>query len=209
MFEVDVIFSVDDAYPETEPLLPLEIEIRERYGVASVAGLSLGIELDKKPRSMPPLVVVRKPVRLGRAKFDHLGSKTTVVFEHRKTVEEVDDIVEATAKRENALGVIIGMPDVEHAVNDADLMRRYFQNSLGIRGGDIKVYTHGMNRNEFVSLFDQKIGHAVGPETDLFVFYAGGGTRPCWRKWRRDQGVRPSLALTTTSTTVLRSTILR
>jgi len=175
VFAFDVIFTVDEAYPVAEPLLPLEFEIVEKYGIAAVSGLSLGIELGKRPITRPPMVVARKPVRLGRAKFDRLGSKTTVVYEQRPMADPVSNVGEVVAKRANALGVIIGMPEVPSAVRDADLMRRYFRHALGIRDSDIKVYAQGMSRNDLVTLFEQKMGHAVGAETEVFVFYSGPG----------------------------------
>ena len=175
VLELDAIFAVKSGYPQSQPLLPLELEVREKYGVASVSGLSLGIELGKPPPYNPPLVVTRKPVRLGRAKFDRVGSKTTIVFEHKKTVEETTGVSEAAAIREKAIGVIIGMPDVDSSVKDADLMRFHFRHALGIAERNIKVFTQGMSRNDLVSLFEQKIGNAVSADTELLVFYSGSG----------------------------------
>ena len=175
VFEFDLVFSINKAYTPTEPLLPLRLDIREKYGMASVSELSLGIELEKKTRADPPLVITPKPARLGRAKFDRLGSRTTVVFEQRQSVEEAADKPRAKSARENALAVIIGMPDVASSANDAALMRICFQHALGIPASDIKVYSRGMNRNDFVTLFEQKLGAAVDADTELYVFYSGGG----------------------------------
>ena len=175
VFELNLVFSIDEAYPPTEPLLPLRLDIIEKYGMASVSELSLGIELGKKPRANPPLVITPKPTRLGRAKFDRLGSRTTVVFEQRKAVEEAGDEPRAKSAKENALAVIIGMPDVANSANDADLMSMCFQHALGIPASDIKVYANGISRNEFVILFEQKLGAAIDADTELYVFYSGGG----------------------------------
>ena len=54
-------------------------------------------------------------------------------------------------------------------------MRLHFRHALGIPDRNIKVFTQGMNRNDLVSLFEQKIGNAVSADTELFVFYSGSG----------------------------------
>ncbi len=176
VFSFDFVFAVNKTYPESESLLPLGLDIREKYDIATVSDLSLGIELRKKTRVNAPSAITPKPLRLGRAKFEKLGSQTTVVYKkRRKFTEDVEDIPEAKSKRENALAVIIGMPNAENAVNDAGLMKTYFENVLGIPGRDIKVFVQGMNRNDFVSMFEQKIGNSVDENTELFVFYSGHG----------------------------------
>ena len=175
VLEFDVVFAVKKAYPKSDRLLPLELNIREKYGIASVANLSLGIELGKISRPQPPLVVTPKPTRLARARFDRLGSKTKVVFESPKAVEPLEELPIPQTRRSNTLAVIIGMPSVEKAANDAALMKTYFERLLGIPAPDVKVYATGMSRGDLVTLFEQKIANAVDAETDLFVFYSGGG----------------------------------
>ena len=175
VMECNLVLAVKKGYPVSEPVLPLAIDIREKYGIASVSELSLGIELEKKPRPDPPLPIILKPSLLGRARFDRLGSKSTVVFEKRKTVSEVKVVRKAKSQRRNALAVIIGMPSVQFAVEDAALMKSCFEHALGIPEKDIVVYSLGVSRNDLVALFEQKIATAVDADTELFVFYSGGG----------------------------------
>jgi len=183
VFEFDVVFAVIKAYPRGDPptdplngpLLPITLDIHEKYGIADVSDLSLNIELNEKPSSNPPLIITPKPARLGRAKFDRLGSKTTVVFKERKPPEDLTDVPSTRLRRQNALAVIIGMPDAENATADATLMKTYFENVLGIPPTNIKLYTNGLTRNDLVTLFEQKLSNIIDQDTELYLFYSGAG----------------------------------
>lgn len=174
VFSVKMVFSVKKNYSGL-PELPLSINIKENYGLANISDLPLNISLDKIAAVSKPVVIQPKFANgLKRAEFS--TSTPKIAFKSNKLVENVEDIPSSKMMRKNALAVIIGMPNAKNALNDASLMKEYFQKVIGIESSDIiQLPNENLKRNDFIETFEFRMKNAVDRDTELFIYYSGHG----------------------------------
>jgi hypothetical protein len=159
----------------------LTLEDQEKDGVLS--NFQLPIQLDQKPADPKILAVEAKPSQQRSVSVIKTGPKNTSV-----DFVDIKDVPPAKVLNPNAVAVVIGVeqysriPAAPYAANDAEIMRRYFENRFGIDRNRILFYTNDkVNGIFFKKMFDPEKGELrdvignASKETDLFVFYSGHG----------------------------------
>jgi hypothetical protein len=159
----------------------LTLEDQEKDGVLS--NFQLPIQLDQKPADPKILAVEAKPSQQRSVSVIKTGPKNTSV-----DYVDIKDVPPAKVNNPNAVAVVIGVeqysriPAAPYAANDAEIMRRYFENRFGIDRNRILFYTNDkVNGIFFKKMFDPEKGELrdvignASKETDLFVFYSGHG----------------------------------
>ena len=114
----------------------------------------------------------------------------------KQTVEELEipadirfDIPVTEKINENAIAVVIGnknyqneIPNVDFAINDASIFKKYLVNSFGFKEGNI-IYVEDGGKATFDAIFGNENDHKgqlfsyVKPEiSDVIIFYSGHGS---------------------------------
>ena len=165
--------------------LPIYLSLIEDVGEGSLEEFQLPWYLDEKAPEANILEVVA----------DINGLKQDIElfeFNSSKIKTNVGNVVDISlapvsqTKRKNAIAVIIGvekykeLPPAPYATNDADVMKKYCENTLGIAKSNIYVYKNDdVSGFFFDDIFNSTTGELqkaiVKGETELFVFYSGHG----------------------------------
>jgi hypothetical protein len=155
---------------------PVKVSLIESTGQYSTIEKDLGLTLDKPQRTIQELEVSAREMNKSNSRPIAL------------TADIAQNIPQSLAENTDAVAVIIGnknyqgaTPHVAYALNDAQLMRRYVEQSLGFRPGNILYYEDATLTNLKVLFGDQtntngKLKDLVKIDrSDVFVFYSGHG----------------------------------
>lgn len=156
---------------------PLRADLMERTGNHGATSDDLGLTLYRPQRSMQELVVSAKSIKNAA---DQAPSALTA--------DIARDIPTAESENSDAVAVIIGnrsyrsgTPQVAFALNDALLTRRYVEQTLGYRPGNILYLEDATLTNMNVIFGDRnnasgRLADLVKKgRSDVFVFYSGHG----------------------------------
>ncbi len=163
--------------------LPVFLTATEDRNLGNINNKILPIELNQRPAIAQTLDV--KPI------IDSLKNQVaTFVFTSNKikanigSIQNVYNVKTTKMDRPNAVAIVMGvekyknLPPAPYAENDADLITKYFQKTLGIE----TVYTYKTNDVQgffFFQNFNPANGELqkaiIKGETELFVFYSGHG----------------------------------
>ncbi len=155
---------------------PITISLSERTGKHGLQPTDLGLTLHTPQRTARQLVVEAKDI-------DH---KVPDAPGLRISIER--DIPQAIQQNPDAVAVIIGnrtyrgdTPDVSFAIRDASMVRRYVEEAMGYRPGNI-IYREDATFTDFRVLFGDKdspqgrlkdmVREGV---SDVFIYYSGHG----------------------------------
>lgn len=164
---------------------PLEIflNLTENSGNGNLNEFQLPIEINKRPKQAEIIDVA--------ANIDDLKNQVKKFELYNKSFStsygelvDIFNIKKVEKKRDNAIGVIIGiedylnLPPAPYAVNDAMIIEKYFKDLLGI--DEIVFLTNkDVVGLAFDDIFNPDYGELqksiVKNETELFVFYSGHG----------------------------------
>ncbi len=155
---------------------PVRVSLMESTGQNTTPEKDLGLSLDKPQRTIQELEVSARERNKPNAKPNSL------------TADIAQNIPQALAENPDAVAVIIGnknyqgaTPHVAYALNDAQLMRRYVEQTLGYRPGNILYYEDATLTNLKVLFGDLlntngKLKDLIKPSrSDVFIFYSGHG----------------------------------
>ncbi|MHB1050395.1 MAG: caspase family protein [Bacteroidota bacterium] len=159
----------------------LTLEDADKDGVLS--NFQLPIQLDQKPAEPKILAVEAKQTQQRSVTVIKTGPKNT-----SGDFVDINDVTPSKTRNPNAVAVVIGIenynriPSAPYAAHDAQLMKRYFENSFGIDPGRILYFTNNdVSGIFFKKMFDPEKGElrdmigSKSQETDIYVFYSGHG----------------------------------
>ncbi len=155
---------------------PVTLSLSERTGKHGLQPTDLGLTLHTPQRTARQLVVEAKDI----------DNKVTDVPGLRISIER--NIPQAEQQNPEAVAVIIGnrtyrgdTPDVSFAIRDASMVRKYVEEALGYRPGNI-IYREDATFTDFRVLFGDKdspqgrlkdmVREGV---SDVFIYYSGHG----------------------------------
>ena len=159
----------------------LTLEDADKDGVLS--NFQLPIQLDQKPAEPKILAVEAKQTQQRSVTVIKTGPKNT-----SGDFVDINDVTPSKTRNPNAVAVVIGIenynriPSAPYAAHDAEIMKRYFENSFGIDPSRILFFTNNnVSGIFFKKMFDPEKGElrdligSRAQETDIYVFYSGHG----------------------------------
>ncbi|MBP7195127.1 MAG: caspase family protein [Candidatus Cloacimonetes bacterium] len=169
--DVDIKFAV----AKTATDLPLSIRIAEERERFSTDFIPLDLKLNQRQKTTQDIVVQGNDRETG-----------SVSVSQGLSVDIESNIPKGKAKSD-AYAVIIGienyqnLPPAPHAVRDAEWVKEYFQQSLGIPPTNILTYTNDKaTMSQFIKLFEGGyISRLIQQKkADLYVYFSGHGSPP-------------------------------
>ena len=182
--EISFRLSANNKYMHEGKYLPVYITVQEEKGFGNIASSIIPIPLGTTP-AKPKIVDIQGE----RDKL--LSQQKTKVYSSSDRISsnfKIRDISLAPAGEpiyKNAVAIVIGaeknsygVAPAPYAARDAQVMAKYFSNSLGIQ--NVRLITdEQVTGNALSDIFDLRFGmlkDAVIPgETDVFVYYSGHG----------------------------------
>lgn len=182
--EISFRLSANNNYKHDGIYLPIYISVKEDKGFGDMSSSIIPIPLGATPAK--PIIV---DIQGERDKL--LAQQQTKVYSSSDRISsnfKIKDISVAPIGEplyKNAVAIVIGaeknsygVAPAPYAARDAQIMAKYFRNSLGIQ--DVRLITNEqVTGNALSDIFDSKYGYlknVVKPgETDVFVYYSGHG----------------------------------
>jgi len=168
---------------KTSGKLPLFLNLSNSYNRGNIKNKQLPIELNQKPPKTEIVEVKADIESLTKqiARFEYKSNKITTNVEN---VIDIRQVPPSKTHRPNAIAVVIGVENYEHfapapyAVNDAEIIKNYFKNVLGI--SEVIIYKNNeVSGFFFDNIFNPEYGELqkaiIKGKTELFVFYSGHG----------------------------------
>ena len=163
--------------------LPIYLYVSNKYKVGGMSHHQLPIILNKKPPA-PAIVQVKADMERFQkqvARFEYTSNKITANISN---ITDIRQVPPSKTKRPQSVAVIMGIEDYKYfvpapyAANDAQIMKDYFKNVLGIE--KVFLYTNKeVSGFFFEDIFNPQYGELqkaiIKGETELFVFYSGHG----------------------------------
>lgn len=167
----DVNFSI--LTNKTTSRLDLRLDLKESRGRFSKADLPLNLAFNQVERTADQLVISGKDTKLATRKVPALN------------IDIEQDIPQRGKTRSKRWGVIFGIetyrnvPPVRFAKRDAETMRDYFTNVLGIPAANLYIKTNEeASLGEFKTIFDPKgwlSKNARDKDSEIFIYFSGHG----------------------------------
>jgi hypothetical protein len=166
---------------KTTGKLPVYLSLTGEKSIGDLNNFKLPINLNQKPPETATLEVTADIESLQKkvARFEYKSNKFTAQI---GTIKKINQVAPAKTIRENSVAVVFGienyknLPPAPYAENDAQLIKKYFKNRLGVE--QIVIYTSDKaNGLVFDDVFNPDYGELqkaiIKGKTDLFVFYSG------------------------------------
>ena len=168
---------------KTTGKLPVYLSLTGEKGIGDLNNFKLPITLNQKPPETSTLEVTADIESLQKkvARFEYKSNKFTAQI---GKIKKINQVAPAKTIRKNSVAVVFGienyknLPPAPYAENDAQLIKKYFKNRLGVE--QIVIYTSNKaNGLIFDDVFNPDYGELqkaiIKGKTDLFVFYSGHG----------------------------------
>ena len=168
---------------KTTGKLPIYLSLTGEKGIGDLNNFKLPITLNQKPPETATLEVTADIESLQKkvARFEYKSNKFTAQI---GKIKKINQVAPAKTIRKNSVAVVFGienyinLPPAPYAENDAQLIKKYFKNRLGVE--QVVVYTSDKaNGLVFDDVFNPDYGELqkaiIKGKTDLFVFYSGHG----------------------------------
>lgn len=170
---------------KTDNKLPIYLTLSSKYGKGNLEDFQLPVYLNQKT-SAPVVKEVHADIEsLAKkiARFETQSQKITTRVENLINIDEVNTSI---SKRDDCVAIIMGvekytnLPPAPYASKDAEIMKKYFENRLGIKKENIFIYTdEEVSGLIFDGIFNPSYGDLqkaiIKGKTDIFVFYSGHG----------------------------------
>lgn len=143
----------------------------------------LPLMLDQKPTqtNIVNLLTVKDDKSKNTARFEYKSKKITAAT---GDLINIGSIIPGKTKRKNSVGLVLGIETYEnifpapYAVNDANLMKEYFEKVLGIE--KVYLYTNqelgiAMLNRLFHPDFGELKKAIIKGETEIFIYFSGHG----------------------------------
>jgi len=163
--------------------LPIYLTLEEESGKGNLISYQLPVKLDQQPPEANIEEVRAEISKLQNkvARFEYSSNKFEANVGDIKNIRQVSP---SKTKRKNAAAVVIGVenydniPPAPYAANDAEIMKKYFKNRLGIEQV-VTLTNDQVTGFAFDDIFNPEYGELqkaiIKGETDVFVFYSGHG----------------------------------
>lgn len=164
--------------------LPIYLTMADEANDGTLESFQLPIQLDQKPAEPKIISVEAKPTQQRQVtQLQFTGTKNSALTD---AYVDIKDVPVSKTLNPNAVAVVIGIENYQNVVaapyasNDAEIMKRYFENRFGISRERVLLYTNEQVRGIFFKkLFDPERGtlssYVKPEETDIYVFYSGHG----------------------------------
>lgn len=184
--EVSFRLSANNNYNSKAEYIPVYITVKEEHGYGDLALTNIPIPLGKSPEK-PRILDIRGETGelLALRQVKVYSSSDPGRFTSNQKIRDISVAPAGEPIYKDAVAVVIGaeknyygVAPAPYAARDAEVMAKYFKNSLGVE--NIKVLTDNeVTKNSLSDLFDSRYGDlskVVKPgETDVFVYYSGHG----------------------------------
>jgi len=163
--------------------LPIYLNLIEENNCGNLVDYKLPIALNQKPPKPEVLTVKANIEKIKKqvARFEYTSNKFTANVGKFK---EIKSVAPSKTKRKNSIAVVIGveeyknLPSAPYANNDAEIMKTYFKNRLGVE--NVVIYKdEEVGGFVFDDIFNPEYGELqkaiLKGETEVFVFYSGHG----------------------------------
>lgn len=182
--EISFRLSANNNYSHSGEYLPIYISVQEDKDFGNLASSIIPIPLGTAP-AKPIIVDIQgekdKLLALQQTKVYSSSDRISSNFK----IKDINIAPVGEPLYKDAIAIVIGaeknsygVAPAPYAARDAQIMSRYFKNSLGIQ--DVRTITdEQVTGNALSDYFDSRFGYlrnVVKPgETDVFVYYSGHG----------------------------------
>lgn len=163
--------------------LPIRLSLTNESHKGEIGNFSLPIAVNQNPPGKnihtvePKLEQLKAQIAKYEVKYDKMPSRSSNLI-------NIHSVAPSKTKRPNAIGIVIGLENYDncqpapYADNDADVMKEYFKDVLGID----RVYEY--KDDDVIGLFFDNIFNPdygslqksiVKDTTEVFVYYSGHG----------------------------------
>lgn len=167
----DIVFNI--VTNKTINKLDVSLDLKESRSQFSRLGQPLNLAFNRVERTADQMVVAGKNTDVAVASAPALS------------IDVEQDIPERGKENKNRWGVIFGIEEyrnvssVRFALRDAQIMREYFQKSLGIPAANLYIKTNAdASLSEFKTVFDPKgwlAKNASKKDSEIFIYFSGHG----------------------------------
>ncbi|MBK6346833.1 MAG: caspase family protein [Bacteroidales bacterium] len=163
--------------------LPINLAISNTFKRGELKDQKLPLALNSRAPEAN-IVKVEADIERLKAQVARFEFKSDRITANTARVMDITQAPPSSTKRTDAVGIVIGIEAYDYfapapyAASDADVMKNYFRNTLGIE----KVYDF-TNKKVTGNFFDNNFNPTYGElqkavkkgETEVFVFYSGHG----------------------------------
>lgn len=165
--------------------LPIFLTVTEAKTFGNLNNQQLPLALEKKVQKPQVLTVKADLDKIQKqvARIEHKSEKFSF---NKSNIKNIESVPLSKIKRPNAIGIIIGIENYSevakapYAANDADIIEKYFINSLGMDKNNVFKYSNEETKGLFFrKMFDpdngilsRKVEKGV---SEVFVYYSGHG----------------------------------
>ncbi len=185
-------FNLGEIIPGGWKELSFSFSINKKYSGGEILPVYLNLEEERKEFSKEEslkLTVGKVVKEITEIAFKGKEETRDVKPLPELVVDIAKNIPETKSIKKDAVGVIIGVrdyknpdvPEVEYALNDAQLVKEYLIKALGYRQGNI-IYLENPTQAEFARVFgtkesfkEQLFNYVKPGKSDVFVYYSGHG----------------------------------
>lgn len=163
--------------------LPIYLSVNNDLNVGILTRFHLPVYLEQRPTDIVTVEVKADIDKLQKqvARFEYNSNKITT---NLGNIIDIRQVAPSQTKRKNAIAILIGLENYSYfapapyAENDADVMKEYFKNVLGVN--KILLYkSDDVTGYFFDNVFDPDLGElqkaVIKGQTDVFVYYSGHG----------------------------------
>lgn len=170
---------------KTQGNLPIFLTVTESKTFGNMNNQQLPLALEKKVQKPQVLTVKADLDKIQKqvARIEHKSEKFSF---NKSNIKNIESVPLSKIKRPNAIGIIIGIenysevPKAPYAANDADIIEKYFINSLGMDKNNVFKYSNEETKGLFFrKMFDpdngilaRKVEKGV---SEVFIYYSGHG----------------------------------
>jgi hypothetical protein len=163
--------------------LPLNLAISNQFKRGELKDQKLPLALNSRAPEAN-IVKVKADIERLKAQVARFEFKSDRITANTASIIDITQAPPSLTTRSDAVGIVIGIESYDYfvpapyAASDADIMKNYFRNTLGIE----KVYDF-TNKRVTGNFFDNNFNPNYGElqkavkkgETEVFVFYSGHG----------------------------------
>ncbi|MES2559217.1 MAG: caspase family protein [Bacteroidota bacterium] len=165
--------------------LPIFLSVTEAKTYGNLTNHQLPLALEKKVQK-PQVLTVKADLDKIQKQVARIEYKSEKFSFNKSNIKNIESVPLSAIKRPNAIGIIIGIenysevPKAPYAANDADIIEKYFINSLGMNKNNVFKYSNEETKGLFFrKMFDPDNGilsrKVEKGTTEIFVYYSGHG----------------------------------
>jgi len=168
---------------KTKGKLPVFLSLTADKDFGNLINYRLPVTLNQKPPETA-ILKVSADIESLKKKVVRFESNSNKFTSQLGKIKKINEVAPSKTVRENSVAVIFGienydnLPPAPYAENDAELIKKYFKNRLGVE--QVVIYnSNKANGLVFDDVFNPDYGELqkaiIKGKSDLFVFYSGHG----------------------------------